>query len=71
LPEITGEYTLVIAPDIRRPSVPADQPLTLLKALIDEGVTPTTLAKALRQSGMGRTEAFELAQKLKHGDTKI
>ena len=38
----------------------------LLSALIAEGVAPSILAKALRQAGMGRAEAYDLAQRLKN-----
>ncbi len=64
--EPAGEYTLVLAPA----EPPADQEggvasEELLKALIAEGVPPSTLAKALRATGMGRSEAYDLAQRLK------
>ena len=37
----------------------------LLSALLAEGVPASTLAKALRRTGMGRAEAYDLAQRLK------
>lgn len=64
--EPAGEYTLVLAPAEPREetqgSVASEE---LLKALLAEGVQPSTLAKALRRTGMGRSEAYDLAQKLK------
>jgi 16S rRNA (cytidine1402-2'-O)-methyltransferase len=61
----TGEFTLVLAPAEPQPSIPTDQPTALLQALLAEGVSPSTLAKALRRTGMARAEAYDLAQKLK------
>jgi 16S rRNA (cytidine1402-2'-O)-methyltransferase len=64
-----GEYTLVLAPAEPKPEseggVASEE---LLRALIAEGVPPSTLAKALRRTGMGRGEAYDLAQRLKEGD---
>lgn len=64
--EPAGEYTLVLAP---AEPVPATEGAVaseaLLKALLAEGIPPSTLAKALRRTGMGRSEAYDLAQKLK------
>ena len=64
--EPAGEYTLVLAP--AEPSGETQGGVAsedLLKALLAEGVQPSTLAKALRRTGMGRSEAYDLAQKLK------
>jgi len=61
-----GEYTLVLAPaaprDEQEGGVASEE---LLRALIAEGVPPSTLAKALRRTGMNRSDAYDLAQKLK------
>jgi 16S rRNA (cytidine1402-2'-O)-methyltransferase len=61
-----GEYTLVLAP--AEPVAKEEGAVAseeLLKALMAEGVQPSTLAKALRRTGMGRSEAYDLAQRLK------
>ena len=66
LADPAGEYTLVLAP--AEPQVKAEGTVAseaLLSALLAEGVPPSTLAKALRRTGMGRAEAYDLAQKLK------
>ncbi len=61
-----GEYTLVLAPaEAKTEESGAVASEALLKALLAEGVPPSTLAKALRRTGMGRAEAYDLAQKLK------
>jgi 16S rRNA (cytidine1402-2'-O)-methyltransferase len=64
--ELSGEFTLVLGAvhaDIdQQPPPPA-----LLQALLAEGVPASTLAKALRRSGMGRAQAYALAQSLKDG----
>jgi 16S rRNA (cytidine1402-2'-O)-methyltransferase len=66
IPEPAGEYTLVLAPAEPREESKGDiASEELLKALLAEGVPPSTLAKALRRTGMGRSEAYDLAQKLK------
>jgi 16S rRNA (cytidine1402-2'-O)-methyltransferase len=68
LGEISGEFTLVLAPAAPEPEQDIAQPTQLLRALIAEGVPPSTLAKALRQAGMGRKEAYALAESLKMTD---
>lgn len=61
-----GEYTLVLAPaeprEESRGGVASEE---LLRALLAEGIPPSALAKALRRTGMGRSEAYDLAQRLK------
>jgi 16S rRNA (cytidine1402-2'-O)-methyltransferase len=64
--EPAGEFTLVLAPAEARAEGGAAVAEDLLKALLAEGVTPSTLAKALRRAGMGRAEAYDLAQRLKN-----
>lgn len=64
--EPAGEYTLVLAP--ARLQVEAEGAVAseaLLSALLAEGVPASSLAKALRRTGMGRAEAYDLAQRLK------
>jgi 16S rRNA (cytidine1402-2'-O)-methyltransferase len=64
--EPAGEYTLVLAPAVRTAEASgAVVSEELLKALLGEGVPPSTLAKALRRTGMSRSDAYDLAQKLK------
>lgn len=65
LTEPAGEFTLVLAPAEPVAAASIDQPVALLQALLAEGVSPSTLAKALRRAGMPRAEAYELAQNLK------
>jgi len=67
--EPAGEYTLVLAPaEPRAKGEDGVASEALLAALIAEGVPPSTLAKALRRTGMGRSEAYDLAQRLKPVD---
>ena len=64
--EPAGEYTLVLAP--AAPQVEAQGAVAseaLLSALLAEGVPASSLAKALRRTGMARAEAYDLAQRLK------
>ena len=69
IPDPAGEYTLVLAPaEVVAKSEGAVASEALLSALIAEGVHPSTLAKALRRTGMGRSEAYDLAQRLKEGN---
>jgi 16S rRNA (cytidine1402-2'-O)-methyltransferase len=64
--EAGGEYTLVLAPAEPGPEQEgAIASEALLKALLAEGVPPSTLAKALRRTGMNRSDAYDLAQRLK------
>jgi 16S rRNA (cytidine1402-2'-O)-methyltransferase len=66
LADPAGEYTLVLAPAApkgKEEGTVASE--GLLSALLAEGVSPSTLAKALRRTGMARAEAYDLAQKLK------
>jgi 16S rRNA (cytidine1402-2'-O)-methyltransferase len=63
--EANGEFTLVLAPAAASKPVTSDQPIALLQALLREGVSPSTLARALRRTGMARAEAYDLAQSLK------
>lgn len=61
-----GEYTLVLAPaEPREEEQGAVASEELLRALLAEGIPPSALAKALRRTGMGRAEAYDLAQRLK------
>jgi len=62
-----GEFTLVLAPAEKIAAATTDQPVALLQALLSEGVAPSTLAKALRRTGMARAQAYDLAQSLKDG----
>lgn len=63
--EANGEFTLVLAPAAASKPVTSDQPVALLQALLSEGVSPSTLARALRRTGMARAQAYDLAQSLK------
>jgi 16S rRNA (cytidine1402-2'-O)-methyltransferase len=63
--EPSGEFTLVIAAGPPKEEANEGPSHPLLQALLEEGVSPSTLAKALRRTGMPRGEAYELAQKLK------
>jgi len=67
LGEAAGEYTLVLAPAAPVAAESSEIPMELLRALMAEGVAPSTLAKALRRTGMARSEAYDLAQSLKDG----
>jgi 16S rRNA (cytidine1402-2'-O)-methyltransferase len=63
--EPAGEFTLVLAPAAPAAAADAMPSDALLRALLAEGVSPSTLAKALRRIGMARGKAYELAQSLK------
>ena len=63
--EPSGEFTLVLSAAPPKVEEVAGPPLDLLRALLAEGVPPSTLAKALRNIGMKRAEAYDLTQQLK------